>query len=202
MTKLDVSSRPTVAELRALLSSHSFRGFPVVNGDHFVGYIKRKSLEELLQCVSERHSEEGCVGLDDALPFTDCTVMRMVPDAPLTQVHKVFKQLGCKCIFLVGSRGRGTPDILQGMLTKKNFLRFLKSGRVGHMANHPSTVLPGFPLLGNMTATGFLGRMLRSPRPARFAGTAEEDESLSTFGSQPGTVPVSPESNGFLSPSR
>merc|ERR1712060_244951 len=53
----------------------------------------------------------------------------------LSQVHLVFKQLGCQHIFVVGSKGPGTQDALLGMLSKKSFLGFLKSGHVGRRPN-------------------------------------------------------------------
>merc|ERR1712072_1536774 len=62
----------------------------------------------------------------------DSTVMRMVPDAPLTQAHRVFKQLGISHIFVVGPQSPDTQDCLLGLLTKKSFLKHLKNGIVGH----------------------------------------------------------------------
>jgi len=212
LTTLDVQTRPTAASIRTLLQTYAFRGFPVVNGDHFIGYIKRQSLEELLDSANTNRVEDG-FALEDVLPLTDCTVMRMVPDAPLTQVHKVFKQLGCKYVFLVGSKGNAMQDVLQGMLSKKNFLRFLKAGRVGHMAEHPSTVPPGLPRPVDLGAGSALGRLLwrrrgqggrggsRLASEAPFSGSLREwlgaerpDEDPEGSGeSQPNTGPSSPE---------
>merc|ERR1712050_645869 len=62
--------------------------------------------------------------------------MRMVPDTPLSQAHQVFLQLGCQHIFIVGSHSVGSADALLGIISKKNFLRFLKDGRVGHMPHN------------------------------------------------------------------
>lgn len=32
-----------------------------------------------------------------------------------------------------------SQDVLQGMLSKKNFLNFLKSGKIGHMRDYPNS---------------------------------------------------------------
>jgi len=133
LTKLDVARRPSHADLRQLLCSYSFRGFPVVNGPHFIGYIWRSHLEALVCKLEGLQDRQGPTSVEDCLPYTDSTVMRMVPDAPLSQAHQVFKQLGCRHIFVVGSQGHADHDTLLGLLTKKRFLRFLKDGTVGHM---------------------------------------------------------------------
>ncbi|CAK9071979.1 unnamed protein product [Durusdinium trenchii] len=50
-------------------------------------------------------------GMTYIVPFMiDHSVMRMSPDASLGQAHKVFKQLGCKRIFLVGSMRGNSED--------------------------------------------------------------------------------------------
>merc|ERR1711972_894404 len=85
---------------------------------------------------------------EDLAACTDTTVMRMVPDAPLSQAHQVFKQLGCQHIFVVGSTPGGeSNDALLGMLSKKSFLRFLKDGRVGHMPVEQGSI-DGSPAAG------------------------------------------------------
>lgn len=77
--------------------------------------------------------------MEELRPFTDSTIMRMVPDAPLSQVHRVFQQLGCKHIFIVGAQNPGTQDALLGMLSKKRFLSFLRDGSVGHRRDPPGS---------------------------------------------------------------
>eukprot|EP00929_Paragymnodinium_shiwhaense_P112640 TRINITY_DN80906_c0_g1_i1.p1 TRINITY_DN80906_c0_g1~~TRINITY_DN80906_c0_g1_i1.p1 ORF type:complete len:878 (-),score=106.14 TRINITY_DN80906_c0_g1_i1:116-2749(-) len=139
ITKLDVSLHPQMGDLRALLAATSYRGYPVVDGPRFVGYIRRKQLEKILAALSTIRSETDEVTLDDFGAGVDTTVMRMVPDAPLTRVHQVFKQLGCMHIFVVASHGPGTKDELQGIISKKMYLGFLKSGTVGHMHGHSSS---------------------------------------------------------------
>merc|ERR1719469_444645 len=77
------------------------------------------------------------------MPYVDCNVMRMVPDAPLSQAHSVFKQLGHQHVFLVGCAGYSSSqvvsgrrrDVLVGMLSKKAFINYLQAGHVGHRAS-------------------------------------------------------------------
>eukprot|EP00927_Polykrikos_kofoidii_P046362 TRINITY_DN40595_c0_g2_i1.p1 TRINITY_DN40595_c0_g2~~TRINITY_DN40595_c0_g2_i1.p1 ORF type:complete len:853 (+),score=134.34 TRINITY_DN40595_c0_g2_i1:29-2587(+) len=138
LTKLDLDLRPSPADIRAMLTKTRYNGFPVVNGQRFEGYAERGQLENLLREIGE---EKEFVTIDDMRLHTDSTVMRMVPDAPLTQAHQVFKQLGCRHIFVVGSEGPDSADVLLGMLSKKSFLGFLKDGKVGHMRDTPSRAL-------------------------------------------------------------
>lgn len=137
LTKIDMADRPRFSDLRWLLESYAFHGFPVVCGKHFLGYITRERLIELLDGLKEHRTQDETVTLEELKTQMDINVMRMMPETPLTQVHMVFKQLGCKHIFLVGSDGGAAQDVLHGILSRKNFLRFLKSGQVGHMAQHP-----------------------------------------------------------------
>lgn len=167
ITKLDVSLHPTMSDLLWLITNFEFRGFPVVSGDSFIGYVKRDHLRELLRHLeSLGRDREDVVQEEELLPVIDCTVMRMAPDAPLSQAHRVFKQLGCKLIFLVGSARGAKQDVLQGMLSKKNFLRFLKSGKVGHRADYTSRgESPGFRRgMDRLRSTSFLSS-LRGSRP-------------------------------------
>jgi len=153
LIKLDVSLSPRMSDLRVMLRAFSFRGFPVVNGPQFIGYMWRQQLEALLTSLGDRRGEEEVVALEELLPFTDSTVMRMVPDAPLSQAHQVFKQLGCQHIFVVGSQGPGVQDALLGILTKKSFLRFLKDGTVGHMPDQ-GCGLPAPPPASDASCVG------------------------------------------------
>merc|ERR1712232_1048603 len=133
LTKLDVSLRPRMGDLRALLAATSYRGYPVVDGARFVGYIRRKQVERVLAALETIRGDDDEVTVEDLGSGIDTTVMRMVPDAPLTRVHQVFKQLGCMHIFVVGSQGPGTTDKLQGIISKKMYLGSLKDGTVGRM---------------------------------------------------------------------
>lgn len=139
LTKLDVGSHPRVADVREMLRLHSFRGFPLVDGVRFAGYIRRTQLEEAIDGLAQVFGESEVVSLEAIQASIDSTVMRMVPDAPLSQAHQVFKQLGCKHIFVVGSlgHGEGMQDALMGMLSKKAFLCFLRDGSVGYLPDLP-----------------------------------------------------------------
>jgi len=203
LTKIDLSRHPRISELRSLLNNCDFQGFPVVNGSHFVGFISRPMLQELLDRCGEEDVDHG-VSVEDALPLTDTHVMRMVPDASLAQAHRVFKQLGCKYIFLVGAKGNGPQDILQGMLTKKNFLFYLKSGKVGHMADHPSTVGPGREVLRPSSTASFLSRLLHPGRRWRLASCdrqsgADSPDEDDVSGSNPASQPPTPDVVAFRS---
>lgn len=139
LTILDVSLRPRLADIRSLLQNFAFRGFPVVNGIHFIGYAKRYRLQAMVDNLANSEpprAEDAFLTLMDLRPYIDDTVMRMAPDASLAQAHKVFTQLGCRNVFLAGSKSGSTAqDVLQGILSKKKFIAALKSGAVGHMAN-------------------------------------------------------------------
>lgn len=135
LTKLDLHLAPRLSDLQVMLRAFTFRGFPVVDGQHFVGYVRRSALEDLLATLELTRGQNEALTVEDLWPITDTMVMRMVPDAPLSQAHRVFKQLGCQRIFVVGSLPGGQQDVLQGILTKKNFLSFLQEGRVGHMVD-------------------------------------------------------------------
>ncbi|CAE7942244.1 Clcn3, partial [Symbiodinium sp. KB8] len=133
LVKLDVKLRPRFLDIRVMVRAFTFRGFPVVDGDRFVGYIRRSALEDWLSRMELVRGQNEVVALEDLASVIDSTVMRMVPDAPLTQAHQVFKQLGCQRIFIVGSVPGGQQDLLRGILTKKSFLKFLQDGTVGCM---------------------------------------------------------------------
>mmetsp|Transcript_25161 Transcript_25161/g.57831 ORF Transcript_25161/g.57831 Transcript_25161/m.57831 type:complete len:922 (-) Transcript_25161:58-2823(-) len=133
LIKIDASLFPRLVDLRVMLRAFTFQGFPVVDGARFLGYVRRKSLQQLILHLEHFREEDEEVSLDDLYPFIDSMVMRMVPDAPLSQVHQVFKQLGVSHIFIVGqvpeAQNSGNDNLL-GILSKKSFLRFLRDGRV------------------------------------------------------------------------
>lgn len=140
LTTLDISLQPTFSDLSWLVQNFHFPGYPVVMGDSFIGYMKREHLRERIGHLGRSgRTDDEMVQQDELLEVTDRNVMRMSPGASLTQAHKVFKQLGCKRIFLVGSMRGNSQDVLQGMLSKKNFLHFLKTGKIGHMRDYPNS---------------------------------------------------------------
>lgn len=64
-----------------------FAGYPVVKSDSFVGYVKRDRLRELVNhLVSNGRQEDELVLEEEIISVTDQSVMRMSPDASLTQV--------------------------------------------------------------------------------------------------------------------
>jgi len=130
LTKIDLRLSPKPADLRVLLRAFTFRGFPVVDGPHLIGYMRRKQVEELLSHMESERSDADVISLPDLLSFTESTVMRMVSSSPITHVHQVFKQLGCTHVFIMGPSSCGTQETLIGILSKKNLLSFLKQGIV------------------------------------------------------------------------
>jgi len=143
LTKLDVALKPRASDVDAMVKSTSFHGFPVVDGLNFIGYIRRKELQDVLCAVGKFHGEEAVIVREDIEPRTDSTVMRMVPEAPLTQAHRVFKQLGCRYIFIVGTNvGNAAQEALLGIVSKKSFLCFLRDRKVAHDFREASTANP------------------------------------------------------------
>jgi len=141
-----------LAELKHTLASTNFDGFPVVDENRFVGFIRRDFItmlvhERQVPSASQRDMQEqtsDIVVSSDLLRGTDTTVIRMVPDAPLSLAHKVFTQLGCKYIFLVGGSASDAGfDVLKGILSKKKFIACLRSGQVGHLLQQTNAARPG-----------------------------------------------------------
>lgn len=130
---VDQSGDLGIAALRSRLlgNATTFRGFPVVDGPRFVGYVRRHLLEALLEETEARAGAGADLRKEDLERCVDTTVVRMVPEAPLAQAHQIFKQLGCQHIFVVGPCNADTSlddqcmDSLLGMLSKKSFLRFV-----------------------------------------------------------------------------
>lgn len=194
LTCVDMRLRPRLNDLKAMLSAHTYRGFPIVDGEHFVGYARRSRLEALVvRLKGEGRHDFGQVTAEEMMPCMDSTVMRMVPDAPLSQAHQVFKQLGCQHIFVVGTAGPAseTNDALLGILSKKSFLRFLKDGRVGHMPTEP-------PMREQLTApTADRGEFMTAlEAAAAFEDEEEEAFSDDVFGSGLAPQRARPRSGG------
>merc|ERR1712032_346063 len=161
LTKLDIGLSPRIADLRVMLRAFGFRGFPLVDGERFIGYLRRENLEDLLNKLETERGEDDVLTMQDLMAITDSTVMRMVPDTPLSQAHQVFLQLGCQHIFVVDSDGFGSPDSLLGIISKKNFLKFLKQGKVGHMPDQScdDAALPGSTIHSTPSTTPTHGRL-------------------------------------------
>jgi len=156
LIKLDMALKPRLSDVQTMLKTFSYRGFPVVDGTHFLGYVRRSRLDSLLANLNAQgRQEHDELAMQDLVPCTDFTVMRMVPDAPLSQAHQVFKQLGCQHIFVVGGILESeTNDALLGILSKKSFLRFLKDGRVGHMPTRQYAPASASPMSRNCDSNG------------------------------------------------
>jgi chloride channel 3/4/5 len=195
LVKLDLSARPTPDDVRAMLQKTTFRGFPVVAGDRFVGYIRRELLQSGIDEYS--HGADGAhVNLEQRhlQRWIDTTVMRMVPDAPLMQAHQVFRQLGCKHIFIVGSQDGNANDHLLGFLSKKRFLGFIKDGRVGYV-NACSTMAD--IEVGNTSPISMGPSLSMSVLGAAFSASAEADQAT-TDGAESRTQSMVCESGRFV----
>ena len=62
----------------------------------------------------------------------DGTVVRIVPETPLVQVHNIFRQLGIKLVLVVRF-GK-----LAGMITKKSLAKYLHDGAIGNVKEDPA----------------------------------------------------------------
>lgn len=138
LVKLDLGVQSNLADLVALLQTTAFHGYPVVHGHNLIGYTRRQQLEELIR-DRKQQGQEGPVTIEELKLCTDSTIMRMVPDAPLSQAHRVFQQLGCRHIFIVGAQSPEVQDALLGMISKKQFLTFLRDGKCGHERDPPGS---------------------------------------------------------------
>ncbi|CAE8713265.1 unnamed protein product [Polarella glacialis] len=179
LTKIDMNVCPRLQDLRVMLLAFTFRGFPIVAGDSFVGYIRRSALELCLRNLEVAKVESEVVSLEELKPFIDSMVMRMAPETPLSHVHQVFKQLGCQHIFVVGSDGTGSgQDVLRGILTKKSFIKFLQDGQVGHMLDRAGT--PTRQLSERFSVLDAAANAAGDSRPDDLVGhTASEDDAAS-----------------------
>lgn len=154
--------RNSIGDLLEKTLEFRYYGFPLVRSTSeidriLLGYIVREELAEFLNdhlsnaktgkvshqtsCIFSVHSpkyilESASKNAVDLSPLVDDTVVRLVPETPVSQVHNVFRQLGLRLIMVV-RHGR-----LQGMITKKNFVHKLHQG-LGNVKNDPSTMAFG-----------------------------------------------------------
>jgi len=157
-----VAQPTTLGEMRQLLRQAVHGGFPLVSshGDHtLLGYVHTKPLlrhletafsegahlSDTLPVAFKKYSKTKCPGAMDLSKFVDETVVRIVPETPLAQVHNIFRQLGVKLV-LVARFGS-----LAGMITKKSFVDHLQEGHVGHVARDPAVHRPEARPLGDGT---------------------------------------------------
>jgi chloride channel 3/4/5 len=153
-----------ICEILYDLQNSSFGGFPLIRSteDHtLLGYVKTSKIVQYLQTelassafvdnstpvafAKFLSSAEIVAGeiLDLSEPhcqLIDESVIHVVPETPLAQVHNIFRQLGAK-IVLVTRFGK-----LVGIITKKAFLHHLHEGHIGNIKHdpvvHASSALP------------------------------------------------------------
>ncbi|KAK2814319.1 hypothetical protein FQN49_008223, partial [Arthroderma sp. PD_2] len=131
----------TIESLRNLLSSTSFRGFPVVSdmaNPTLLGYVSRNELSYALKAVSSRHSGNlspetqtffshqpfaDPVETLDLRPWMDQTPITLNIHANFQIVVNMFQRLGLRYVLIV-NRGR-----LEGFLTKKDIWYILNESQ-------------------------------------------------------------------------
>jgi len=148
----------TLGKLLEMLRGTTFGGFPLVSSgaDHtLLGYVHTEPLRRHLETtlsqsaimredfpvIFKKYTTHPVSGALDLSKFVDETVVRIVPETPLAQVHNIFRQLGVK-IVLVARFGH-----LAGIITKKSFVDHLQEGHIGHVAKDP--VVQGIALEGS-----------------------------------------------------
>jgi len=145
-----INAEPTtLGKLLEMLRTTTFGGFPLIASetDHsLLGYVHTEPLRRHLEMslsesalmredfpvVFRRYTTHRVSGAMDLSKFVDETVVRIVPETPLAQVHNIFRQLGVK-IVLVARFGH-----LAGIITKKAFVDHLHEGHIGHVAKDPA----------------------------------------------------------------
>ncbi|CAE7532786.1 CLCN5 [Symbiodinium natans] len=136
-----------VSQLLDLVRETTYGGFPLIRSSEtrtLFGYVPtevlRRHLEGLPSRVLaqnplasfDRESAKGSGGrVLDFSPLVDPTVIQIVPQTRLEQVHQIFLELGLKLV-LVCSFGE-----LVGMITKKTFVNYLEDGDIGFMKKDP-----------------------------------------------------------------
>merc|ERR1719215_1581653 len=141
----------TIGELLKKVSETTFGGFPLVKSesDHtLLGYVHAQQVKEFLKTLVScgLHQENQFVVFKRYLPastaspsfcgidlskFVDDTILRIVPETPLAQVHNIFRQLGIKIVLVTRCAE------MVGMITKKSFVHHLEHGSIGHVSHDP-----------------------------------------------------------------
>jgi len=146
--------KQTLGDLLQMTQDCPFHGFPLVRSETdfiLLGYLICDELRDFLNSKLKEtfvnlstpvyfsmHSPKfylDSVSANNGIDLSDLvddTVMRLVPETPMSQVHNVFRQLGLRMIMVV-RHGR-----LQGMITKKSFVSHLHEGTVGNIKHDPS----------------------------------------------------------------
>ncbi|CAK9051480.1 H(+)/Cl(-) exchange transporter 5 (Chloride channel protein 5) (ClC-5) (Chloride transporter ClC-5) [Durusdinium trenchii] len=128
--------------LTSLVQDSEYGGFPVVVSENnwtLLGYASRESLRQFLKELPARvtwknplASFDAKDGEVDLSSLVDRTVVQVMPEMRLEQVHEIFLALGAKLV-LVSRAGK-----LLGLITKKAFVEFLAHGDIGNLTNDPA----------------------------------------------------------------
>ncbi|KAG8707202.1 hypothetical protein FRC09_001965 [Ceratobasidium sp. 395] len=141
----------TVEELEHLLSSHSFQGFPVVNGEQLTGYVTRDRLQQAIDNLRNQYPDESVladvnctfVGRHDTSyeeadlsSAIDPAPMQLRPGMPLQLVVSLFQKMSPQCV-LFTSKG-----FLKGMMTKRDVVNLMREHfeNVHALSERPETI--------------------------------------------------------------
>ncbi len=100
---------------------------------HTHGIHTHGSGPPVLQQRTENDPADFVSGIDLS-NIVDDTIIRIVPETPLSLVHNVFRQLGLRFVMVV-SQGR-----LKGLITKKAFVKYMHEN---HGSHHNTFYKPG-----------------------------------------------------------
>eukprot|EP00929_Paragymnodinium_shiwhaense_P030650 TRINITY_DN17329_c0_g5_i1.p1 TRINITY_DN17329_c0_g5~~TRINITY_DN17329_c0_g5_i1.p1 ORF type:complete len:795 (-),score=101.19 TRINITY_DN17329_c0_g5_i1:169-2553(-) len=137
-----------------MASESQHRGFPLIRSredPEIIGFVDAGRLRDRLRwalreqsCANAQSSvafrsspcsrHDGSRATVDVSDLVDETVVRVVPETPAADVHKMFQMIGVERV-LVTQAGR-----LQGMITKKALINYLSSRPNTHQGDeHPSS---------------------------------------------------------------
>jgi len=138
------------------LTKKKHGGFPLIMSETdktLIGYLHTQDLKKHLEDELEQSAfvnEDTIVAFQqwrqtrnnhhmDLSKFVDTTLIRLVPETPVAQVHNIFRQLGIKIILVTRFAE------LVGMITKKSFVDRLQdhdSRITVHMTDDPAVHMP------------------------------------------------------------
>lgn len=129
-----------LSEFSAWIEKAEYGGFPVVLSEDctLLGYASREGIRDFLRALPVRITRTNPLvsfqpreNMVDLSSLVDRTVLQIVPEMRLEQVHQIFLELGAKLV-LVSRFGK-----LVGMITKKAFVDFLSDGNIGNIQRDP-----------------------------------------------------------------
>ncbi|CAL1131702.1 unnamed protein product [Cladocopium goreaui] len=129
-----------LSEFSAWIEKAEYGGFPVVLSEDctLLGYASREGIRDFLRALPVRITRTNPLvsfqpreNMVDLSSLVDRTVLQIVPEMRLEQVHQIFLELGAKLV-LVSRFGK-----LVGMITKKAFVDFLSDGDIGNIQRDP-----------------------------------------------------------------